>query len=52
MPARKTVNCAIPCDFKPPHMSHPGTGELEQLRPYLLRYALLQLRDQIGRAHV
>jgi RNA polymerase sigma-70 factor (ECF subfamily) len=26
-------------------MSHPGTEELEQLRPYLLRYALLQLRD-------
>ncbi len=27
-------------------MSHPGTEELEQLRPYLLRYALLQLRDR------
>ena len=27
-------------------MSQPGTEELEQLRPYLLRYALLQLRDR------
>jgi RNA polymerase sigma-70 factor, ECF subfamily len=27
-------------------MSHPGTEELEALRPYLLRYALLQLRDR------
>ncbi len=27
-------------------MGHPGTEELEQLRPYLLRYAQLQLRDR------
>ena len=27
-------------------MSQPGTEELEQLRPYLLRYALLQLHDR------
>jgi RNA polymerase sigma-70 factor (ECF subfamily) len=27
-------------------MSQPGTEELEALRPYLLRYALLQLRDR------
>jgi RNA polymerase sigma-70 factor (ECF subfamily) len=26
-------------------MKPPGTEDLEQLRPYLLRYALLQLRD-------
>ncbi len=27
-------------------MSNPGSEDLEQLRPYLLRYALLQLRDR------
>ena len=27
-------------------MPLPGTEELESLRPYLLRYALLQLRDR------
>ena len=27
-------------------MTAPGTEDIEQLRPYLLRYALLQLRDR------
>ena len=27
-------------------MSHPGDHELQQYRPYLLRYAMLQLRDR------
>lgn len=46
MAAKKSVNCAIRREFKPPDMTHPGTEELEQLRPYLLRYAMLQLRDR------
>jgi RNA polymerase sigma-70 factor (ECF subfamily) len=29
-------------------MTPPGTEDLEQFRPYLLRYALLQLRDRDG----
>ena len=29
-------------------MTAPGTEDLEQFRPYLLRYALLQLRDRDG----
>jgi len=41
---KKTVNCAIPRDFKPP-VTTPSDQDIQQHRSYLLRYAVLQLRN-------
>ncbi len=35
--------CDIGCEFKPAH-ERPGNQDLQQHRPYLLRYALLRRR--------
>ena len=44
-PGKKTVNCAIARNFKPSQVNVPSEQELQHHRPYLLRYALLQLRN-------
>jgi len=41
---KKTVNCAIPRIFKPP-LTAPSDQDIQQHRSYLLRYAVLQLRN-------
>src|SRR6187455_2562866 len=41
---KKTVNCAIPRIFKPP-LTAPSDQDIKQHRSYLLRYAMLQLRN-------
>lgn len=41
---KKTVNCAIARIFKPP-LTTPSEDDIQHHRPYLLRYALLQLRN-------
>ena len=41
---KKTVNCAIPRIFKPP-LTAPSDQDIQQHRAYLLRYAVLQLRN-------
>ena len=41
---KKTVNCAIPRIFKPP-LTAPSNQDIQQHRSYLLRYAVLQLRN-------
>jgi RNA polymerase sigma-70 factor (ECF subfamily) len=42
--AKKIVDWTIRHDFKPP-VNPPSDQDLQQHRPYLLRYALLQLRN-------
>ena len=44
--AQKVVNCGIPRKIKPPPVNAPSDQDLQHYRPYLLRYALLQLRNQ------
>ena len=41
---KKTVNCAIPRIFNPP-LTAPSDQDIQQHRSYLLRYAVLQLRN-------